>query len=129
MTDPSRRAVTAPSGKGPFVDQQTGEICWPVLACHAPDCPGAGDGGTPFQFIAPDPAIVLKADGSLGYDQSRAAAAGAGAGGCPQCAKLPVTSPAEQQRRTIEFVKPYTLPDTARRLEQLDAERKRLAGK
>lgn len=131
MTLHTLREVTAPSGKGIFVDEQTGEVCWPVLACHNPDCPGRTADGQPYLFIAPDPNMVVQSDGTIGYD-AKAPAPPANPrisldGTCPACRKtrnLKTESP-ETVQRYVNWVKPHVLPETAERERKLDEEARR----
>ena len=74
LTVKSHKQVSAPGGKGSFVDNETGELCWPALCCNNPDCPGRTSEG-PYLFIDPDPGIYLKADKTVGYDKAAALAA------------------------------------------------------
>ena len=119
----THQRVIAPAGKGIFVDEETGEICWPALVCNNPDCPGR-QGDEPLLFIEPDSAYYVKPDGTVGYDAARAKAERHRAGPCPECARKrdPRTETAEQRQRYIDWVKPYVLPDTAARMKQLDEE-------
>ena len=125
LTAKTHKRVIAPMSKGMFVDADTGEICWPALACNNPDCPGR-KAGEPFVFIEPDAGAYMKPDGSIGYDPARARAAAAERvlGPCPQCAKIrdPRTETDAQGKQYISWVQPYVLPETAERMEHLDEE-------
>jgi len=122
LTAKTHKRVIAPMSKGMFVDAETGEICWPALACNNPDCPGR-KAGEPFVFIEPDAGSYVKPDGSIGYDPARAAAERV-VGPCPQCAKIrdPRTETNAQRQQYISWVRPYVLPETAERMKQLDEE-------
>jgi hypothetical protein len=120
FTAKTHKRVIAPASKGLFIDEQTGEVCWPALACHNPDCPGR-KGDEPLLFIEPDAGVYAKPDGTIGYDRARAAKQSVVAG-CPECLKkrnLSAETP-EQRARYISWVKPYVLPETAARLAELD---------
>lgn len=127
FTAETRKRVRAPAGKGVFVHEESGEICWPALVCNAPDCPGRTADGKPFVFIAPDPCICIKPDGTLGYDPARASLDKNPSGACPECLKIRnlSTETDQQRRRYIEWVRPYVLPETARRLKELEEEQQR----
>jgi hypothetical protein len=121
FTAKTHRRVIAPARKGLFIDAQTGEVCWPALACHNPDCPGR-KGDEPLLFIEPDAGVYAKPDGTIGYDQARAAAQRSVVAGCPECLKkrnLKAETP-ERRARYVSWVKPYVLPETAARLAELD---------
>jgi hypothetical protein len=126
LTAKTHQRVIAAGDKGLFVDENSGEVCWPALACHAPNCPGRHSPDEPFVFNAPDPAFVAKPDGTVGYDHSQKPAEKM-AGACPECLKgrnLKTESPQVQQN-FIDWVQPYVLPETAKRLKRLDEESQR----
>ena len=126
LTAQTHKRVKAPAHKGVFVDEASGEICWPARACYAPNCPGRAADGEPLVFIAPDPGVYVKPDGTFGYDPARASP-DKNSGACPECLKGRnlATETDQQRQRYINWVRPYVLPETARRLEELDEERKR----
>jgi hypothetical protein len=121
FTAKTHKRVIAPASKGLFVDEQTGEVCWPALACHNPDCPGRS-GGEPLLFIEPEAGVYAKPDGTIGYDRARATTNQSVVAGCPACLKKrrPQTETPEQRARYVSWVKPYVLPETAARLAELD---------
>jgi hypothetical protein len=119
ITVKTHTRVTAPAGKGMFIDPGTGEAAWPALACQNPDCPSRGAGGEPNLFIDAGP-TAGQPGGAPAVDSH---------GCCPACVKglnwksLP---PAERQKY-INWVKPYVLPESQKRLAELAAERKQLS--
>jgi hypothetical protein len=123
------KKISTASGKGPFVDVESGEIAWPALACNRPDCPGRSPVGEPFLFFSPDPAMFVTREGSIGFDIERAKNAPAEAGLCPECLKQRnlANESLDQQQQFRNWVAPYVLPETVERLAQLEAERKRRA--
>jgi hypothetical protein len=125
----SGKSITASSGKGPFVDDATGEIAWPAIACNRPDCPGRKSADEPFLFISPDPAMYVAADRSIKFDAERAKNAPPHAGQCPECWKQRnlASETTDEQQQFRNWVAPYVLPQTAERLADLEAERKRRA--
>ncbi len=125
LTAETRSRVIAPTDKGVFVDEASGEICWPTLVCNAPNCPGKAADGKPLVFIAPDPCTFKKPDGTLGYDPARESLGEKYSGACPECLKIRDlgTETPQQRQRYIKWVRPYVLPETARRLKQLDEQR------
>lgn len=127
LTVDSQTRVIASQSKGLFVDETTGELAWPALACHNPDCPARGPDDEPHLFIAPNPAMYAKPDGSVGYDQSRDKMQTTGF--CPECLKGRNQNRLTQQDRDnfVNWVKPHVLPETAERIKELDAERKRIS--
>ncbi|MHC4179350.1 MAG: hypothetical protein ACYSWU_17695 [Planctomycetota bacterium] len=126
FTAKTHKRVMAPMSRGMFVDEQTGEICWPALACNNPECPGRKE-DEPLLFIEPDAAVYVKPDGSVGYNPGRAAAGARPSGPCPECLKTrnPQTETIEQRQRYIAWVRPHVLPETAARMKQLDEELQR----
>jgi hypothetical protein len=125
LTESGER-ITAPGGKGVFVDPKSGKLAWPALACNRPDCPGRTK-DEPVLFIAPDPAMYVGDDGKIAFDPKRDPGPQPGFGQCPACWKTrhlsEETSARQQQFRA--WVAPYVLPETARRLAELETERKR----
>jgi hypothetical protein len=119
--------ITAPKGKGAFVDEKSGKLAWPALACNRPDCPGRSSGGQPQLFIAPDPAMYVGPDGKIALDPKRDTGPQPQFGQCPACWKQrnPAAETAAQQQQYRAWVAPYVLPETAERLAELEAERKR----
>ncbi len=121
FTAKTHKRVIAPASKGLFVDEQTGEVCWPALVCNNPECPGR-QGDEPLLFIEPDAGVYAKPDGTIGYDRARAAAGRSAVAGCPACLKrrkLQKETP-EERARYVSWVQPYVLPETAARLKELD---------
>jgi hypothetical protein len=104
LTQTTNRPVIAAGDKGAFIDEATGEMCWPALACYAEDCPGRGAEGKPYLFssFAGGPAEPHPSgDISLVV--------------CPACAKAGrPTSPGA--------VGPHILPEMEHRLRALDEE-------
>lgn len=120
------KRIEAPSGRGPFVDAETGEIAWMALACLRPDCPGKKSDGEPVLFIAPDSAMYVAADGKIATDPSRATEEPPHAMQCPVCWKqrnLSAETSAQKQQFN-NWVAPYVLPETTARLAELEQERK-----
>ena len=113
LTEKTQRQVTASDDKKNFVDEETGEICWRARACHNPDCPGKGSDGKPHLFISPNPAIILKPDGSFGFDLEKANKAGNDPtmGACPECLKERNLSsePKTTRNKYADWVKAHTL--------------------
>jgi hypothetical protein len=126
ITAKSHKQVTAPAGKGMFIDAETGELCWHALACTNPDCPGRQD-GEPYLFIEPDQGFYIKSDKTVGYNLAAARAAQWSDGTCPKCATIrnrAAESP-EVRQRYVNWARPYVLPETAERMKALDEELKR----
>jgi hypothetical protein len=125
MTGKTRKEVIAPGNKGSFVDEKTGEICWRVMECGNPDCPGRPADAKPLKFITPNPAMYVKPDGTIDYDQKKSKEEEKMAGGaCPECLKkrnLKTESNADRNKYA-KWVKPHVLPESAKRKEELEAE-------
>jgi hypothetical protein len=119
ITVKTQTRVTAPAGKGMFIDPKTGEAAWPALACQNPDCPARGANGEPNLFIDAGPSASGPA-GAPAVDSY---------GCCPACVKglnWRAMAPAERQKY-INWVKPYALPESEKRRAELAAERKALS--
>ncbi len=125
LTGKTRKQVVAPGNKGNFVDDKTGEICWRVMECGNPACPGRGADGKPLQFVTPNPAMYVKSDGTIDYDQKKSKEEEKMAGGaCPECLKkrnLKAESNAIRNKYA-KWVKPHVLPESAKRKEELEAD-------
>jgi len=130
FTAETNTRVIAPQGNSLFVDETTGELAWPAMACHNPDCPGRGPDGEMHLFICPQPGYYAEPDGSVGYDPSRASTTAVKTAGlCPECLKgrNPNRLTQDERQQFINWVRPYVLPETAARIHELDAERKRIS--
>ena len=108
LTENTHKIVIAPNNSMNLVDEETGERCWRALACHNPDCPAQDKGtdGYPFLFIC--------------HNRSQMVA-------CPECLKIrnvATETPAEQAKHA-SYARAYVLSETARRVTELDAERRR----
>jgi len=108
LTEKTHKEVIAPQNTKDLIDPETGETIWPALKCNNPDCPGKdkGQDGRPFLFICPNPSQPMW---------------------CPECLKTR-NRDSETQKDLIRYtawVQPYVLPETAQRIKQLEAERKR----
>jgi len=126
LTAETNTRVIAPARRGCFVDDETGEVCWPALACQRPDCPGRSDDGEPHIFIAPDHGVYARDDGTVDYDESRSRTDPHG-GLCPAClqGRDPQHLSKQERKQFVNWVRPYVLPETAEQMARLDAERKR----
>lgn len=119
LTVKTQTRVTAPAGKGTFIDKATGEAAWPALACQNPNCPGRGANGEPVLFIDAGSASSTR-DGAPAVETY---------GCCPACMKgvnWKSLSAAERQKY-VNWVKPYELPESAKRRAELAEERKRIS--
>ncbi len=124
LTTQTGQHVIAPASKGVFVDEKSGEVCWPAQACHNPDCPGVGIDGEPHLFIVPLPG---------GPKPTRQAAPDKvttdhvnGQGHCPQCLKIRrLDNETPQLRQQYgNFVRPHVLPEAAEQMKEIEAARK-----
>jgi hypothetical protein len=139
LTEKSFRRVVRPGNvSAPFVDKETGELCWPALVCTNPECPGRGRDGFPYLFIHNDPLVSVGSNGEPSYpvvgpgeDYSAMVAA---AGGfpdptCPACYekfRRGRTETQEDISRYASYVHEYELPATAQRREELEQKWKTL---
>ena len=114
----------------------SGELLWLAYECHNPDCPGKKEGNQPFLFTSPDPNISIDAEGELVFPEYATheewVEAVTAAGGhiqptCPAC--LPnrdlENESEEDSLKYANWVRPHILPETARLLAELDAEKER----
>lgn len=125
LTADTGKRITAPASKGVFVDEASGEICWPAIACHNPDCPGRGPDGELFLFVIPTPGAVGQSDGTVKIDHAKAAPAKGTDGLCPQCLRVrrPDNEPADLAQKYVNWVKPHVLPEAAEQLKEIEAAR------
>jgi len=125
MTHPSHRRITASTGRGVFVDPESGELAWPALACHRPECPGRGRSGQPYLFISPDSTLYAAADGTIAADVSRSASLSHHDGQCPMCKtqRRPGAETPQQRQQYIDWVRPHVLPAAAQRMVELERQR------
>jgi hypothetical protein len=130
LTVKSNKRIVAPGDQRVFVDKATGELAWPALACENPQCPGRSSAGEPFLFVAPDPTIVAKPDGTIGVDPALDTKPNLLLGFCPKCLEIRHREAETDEDRTryARYVKPYVLPETQKRREELaQARQKRKA--
>lgn len=127
-----KRVIRPGNVSAPFVDRETGELCWPALICTNPACPGQGQEGFPYLFIHSDPLISVSSQGEPVYPQVGAGQAYssmvAAAGGfpdptCPACYekfRRGRTETPEEKDRYANYVREYELPEAAQRRADLD---------
>lgn len=128
FTAQSRRRITAPGNKQFFIDNESKEICWQALTCINPRCPALKSGGKPPVFINPNSSVFIKPDGTIGQDPARAMKA-AKAGpliACPECLKIRnvKNESHDSKEKHLSWVQPHVLPETAKRIKELEAEQK-----
>lgn len=138
LTADSGKRVTAPASKGVFVDEESGELCFPAYSCANPDCPGRTDGEPPLLFVHRDVMLRAGPNGDVVRDdmpQGRspldviASRGGFPNPTCPACWEVrrgKSETPALTQQ-FVEWARPYTLPQTAARKKQLEDEYQRRA--
>ena len=111
LSEDGSREFLRPKSVGPFVDPESGQVCWPAVSCLNEDCAGlsAGNGRSAFPGMLFH--IKVDADGAhkKGEMKPRSGLI------CPACGEK-------------ERLRPYVLPETATAMEQLAEEhRQRLA--
>jgi hypothetical protein len=126
LTAQSRKRITAPGNKQFFIDKESKEICWRAMTCFNPKCPALKTGGKLPIFINPNPSVFIKPDGTIGQDPVRALKA-AKAGplvACPECLKTRTVNSEsrEAKEKYLSWVQPYVLPETIKRIKELEAE-------
>ncbi len=121
----TQKRITAPATIGPFVDKETGEICWPALECINPQCPGRAADGSPFLFISPDNPYVAKPDGTAVPGNPDPKTVRPTGGQCPQCFKIRNrnTESAAVKQKYINMVIQHVLPESQARAKELEQER------
>ncbi|MCG8587625.1 MAG: SH3 domain-containing protein [Pirellulales bacterium] len=105
LTEKTHKEVIAPAKLLTPVDPETGEKCFPALTCYNPDCPGKSDATGERPYLFTTSAAHMKVQ-------------------CPACARshAPATRTLAERARYRAWIKPYRLPESAARLEQLEAE-------
>ena len=125
----TKKRVLTPKSQVNFVAKDTGEICWRAFECRNPNCPAKAVNPDLFLFITPDPAVYIKPDGTLGFDEGKANGAiqQETTGSCPECLKIRnlESESSATRERYASYVQPHVLPETAKRLKELDEEYKR----
>jgi len=133
LTAETHKEVIAPGNQGTFVDEKTGELCWPAYTCENPDCPGEEKNGRPHLFIHSDPLVKVGSDGEILYTEAPAgqppdeyivAQGGFLVPTCPACLKNRKleTETDKERQKYLNWVKPYILPKTLKRQKELDEE-------
>lgn len=122
----SGKKKQAPLKSGPFVDAESKEIFWPALECTNPKCPGRDTEGNPFLFVHPSPGASVGTEGKIVFqkvDPSQYRSPE-----CPECLKqrTPTTETPAERAEFLRYVQPHTLPETAEKKKQLDAEARQL---
>ena len=139
LTANTRKEVILPADVVcPVVDKETGELCWRAYVCTNPSCSGKGktSWGRPLLFIHPDPLVKVGPDGKAFYEKPPPGKepfeyllelGGTTYPTCPECLKIrnPESETREQMMQYAHWVEPYVLPETARRLNELDEEEQR----
>lgn len=125
LTAKTNKRVTAPGNSQVFVDKATGELCWRAMTCDRQVCPGKNAAGEPLVFINPNPAYFIQPDDAVGVDTKQMQNAAAETlMGCPACLKSRNVhnESREQKEYYLSLVRPHVLPETAKKLEALEAE-------
>lgn len=129
LTAKTGQRVIAEGDTMVFVDKKTGELCWRAMICDRKACPSKTTGDEPFLFINAHPGNFIQPDGTVGEDTplTQKAAADVTTFACPACLKtrnLKSEGNIEQQYY-LNLVRPYVLPETAKKLEAMDAKVRR----
>lgn len=123
LTEQTAKHVIAPASKASFVDEESGEVCWPAQACHNPSCLGRGPNGEPFLFIiplpgGPKPTRVVDVDPATIRHVNTD-------GWCPQCWKTrrPHNESKELRQKYINWTRSHVLPEAAEKMKEIEAAR------
>lgn len=135
LTEKSQQEVIRSAAEGLFVEEKTGELCYRAYYCTSPDCPNKDktENGRPVVFIHRNPTASVGADGEIIYREVQSSAefkrlsreqGSFLAPTCPACWELrdPDSETPRQTQQYINYVQPYTLPESAKRAAQLDEE-------
>ena len=136
LTADTNREVIAPVNLGVFVDEETGELCFPAYECKNPDCPGEPKGDRPYLFIHRDVLVKVGPDGEILYEDLPEEAdpeeyyrsrGSYWVPTCPACMQnRNLAQETEEERRKYRlWVKPYELPDALRQRQELEREYQR----
>jgi pSer/pThr/pTyr-binding forkhead associated (FHA) protein len=129
LTEKTKQRVVTAGSQENFVDKKTGKICWRAFECRNPDCPAKAADRNSYLFIIPEPGVFLTPDGTLGFDQevAKKVIESGNSGGCPECLKIRdlKSESSSIRERYASYVQPHVLPETAKRLKELNEEYKR----
>ena len=148
LTSKTNTRVVEDFSRGVHVHEETGEICWPALACYNPDCAGRGPNGELFAYITPDSSAYVTSTGAIAYRRTSSAKATPSedtflvgenpneiyaqrpdllGGVCPECLKTrDLANETDEDRRRYElWIRPHQFPDVAQRMRELVEERRR----
>jgi hypothetical protein len=125
--------MKAPGDRRCFVDQASGKLFWMVLECKNPKCPAIVESGKPNIFIIPDPGVFVSKSGKLDFDPEKEEKAKRKGGffGCKKCIPLRQKQMLQSGlgaetnadiERYESYVVPHVLPETKKRLAELEAE-------
>lgn len=132
LTEESRQRVTAPATKGMHVHEETGEIAYQPYECLNPNCPGRTPEGN-YLFVHRNVLVTLDEEGNFVYGTVPEGAdyteyveskGGFVQPTCPKCLELRdrETENEEEKKQYQEWVRPYELPETVKRRQQLEKE-------
>jgi len=133
LTAETGKEISAPSNKGVFVDEETGELCFPAYMCTNPDCPGEKQGDRPFLFIHRRMLLEAGPNGEViyneipeGKDPTKYITSRGGFMNptCPACYKKrnPDSESAAEKQKYIKWAKPYEAPEVVQRRAELEEE-------
>lgn len=141
LTDDGREII-APMGRDGTraeVIVDNGELAFAAYVCKNPNCKGVGkkiseEQERPYLFVWKDPLVEAKSDGTVGYREFASAQARMQlveqAGGtlepiCPACLKVRNVDgeSTEERQQYSDWCEFYVLPETEKRLKELDEER------
>jgi len=131
LTKDGREFIAPDNAFQAVVHPETKELAYAAWQCNNPDCPGEDKDGRPYLFIWPQPFLIIKEDGTVGYratdKEDHEELVKSSMIACPAC--LPnrnkETETPEQYRQYEQWCQRYLLPEAARRLKELDEEERR----
>jgi hypothetical protein len=133
LTEDGREVIAPGTSEGVIVFPGTSDLAWPAMTCENPDCPGEGEGDRPFVFPWPDPFKYVDDDGNIQLrdpesDEDFKLMEQFGEQCCPAC--LPTRNRSresiDEQIQYKSWVVPYVLPESAKRLKELEEQKRKI---
>ena len=122
------RVIVVSGNMRPHRDSGTGEMCSAAQGCYNPDCPGRGEDGEPFGFIAegrnlaPQPVDDPSSPGAeFARDPYKLGVV------CPACIKIRdlASETTADRERYARWIHAHELPENRERIREITEERRR----
>ena len=133
VTQRGQRVIAPERSGAAVVDPETGEVAFRAWVCTNPSCPGKQTDGDPLLFIWEDPLFSVGEDGTLQYEEvPNREELIVQRGGfleptCPACYehRNRAGESAEERQQYADWCRIHVLPQSAKRLKELDEEHTR----